>query len=40
MKPRLGKVVAFLLASATLFGGGALSTATALADDLTVDKST
>ena len=40
MKPGLSKVAALLLASATLFGGGALSTSTALADDLTVDKST
>lgn len=39
MRPRLRKVVACLLASATLFGGGALSTATALADDSAVDKS-
>lgn len=40
MKPSLRKVAALLLASATLFGGGALSTSTALADDLTVDSST
>ena len=39
MKPGLRKVVALLLASATLFGGGALSTSTALADDLTVGQS-
>lgn len=39
MRPRLRKVVTCLLASATLFGGGALSTATALADDSAVDKS-
>lgn len=40
MKPGLRKIAALILASATLFGGGALSAATALADDLTVDSST
>lgn len=40
MKPGLRKIAALILASATLFGGGALSASTALADDLTVDSST
>ena len=40
MKPGLRKVAALILATATMFGGGALSASTALADDLTVDSST
>lgn len=40
MKPGLRKIAALILASTTLFGGGALSASTALADDLTVDSST
>lgn len=40
MKPGLRKVAALILATATMFGGGALSTSTALADDLMVDSST
>lgn len=40
MKPGLRKVAALILATATMFGGGALSASTALADDLMVDSST
>lgn len=40
MKPGLRKIAALILASATLFGGGALSASTAYADDTTVDTST
>lgn len=40
MKPGLRKIAALILASTTLFSGGALSASTALADDLTVDSST
>ena len=40
MKPGLRKVAALILATATMFGSGALSASTALADDLTVDSST
>lgn len=40
MKPGLRKVAALILATATMFGGGALSASTAFADDLTVDSST
>lgn len=40
MKPGLRKIAALILASATLFGGGALSASTAYADDTTLDTST
>lgn len=40
MKPGLRKIAALILASATLFSGGALSASTAYADDTTVDTST
>ncbi|MCH4846269.1 cell surface protein [Bifidobacterium longum] len=40
MKPGLRKVAALILATATMFGGGALSASTALADDLMVDSFT
>lgn len=40
MKPGLKKIAALILASATLFGGGALSASAAYADDTTVDTST
>lgn len=40
MKPGLRKIAALILASATLFGGGALSASTAYADDTTMDTST
>lgn len=40
MKPGLRKIAALILASATLFGGGALSESTAYADDTTLDTST
>ena len=40
MKPGLRKIAALILASTTLFGGGALSASTAYADDTTVDTST
>lgn len=40
MKPGLRKVAALILATATMFGGGALSASTALADDLMADSST
>ena len=40
MKPGLRKSAALILASTTLFGGGALSASTAYADDTTVDTST
>lgn len=40
MKPGLRKIAALILASTTLFGGGALPASTAYADDTTVDTST
>ena len=40
MKPGLRKIAALILASTTLFGGGALSASTAYADDTTLDTST
>lgn len=40
MKPGLRKIAALILASTTLFSGGALSASTAYADDTTVDTST
>lgn len=40
MKPGLRKITALILASTTLFGGGALSASTAYADDTTLDTST